>query len=48
MGNHLFNFKMIKLTLIAENTHFFIFLNQNDLQDIKISFEEAHLDAKIH
>ena len=36
------------MTLITENTQFFDILNQVVLKDIKKSFEEAHLDAKIY
>ena len=35
-----------KLTLKIENAHFLTAPNQVVLQDIKKSFEEAHLDAK--
>ena len=37
-----------KLTLKTENAHFLTAPNQVALQDIKKSFEEAHLDAKIY
>ena len=38
----------LKIVLKTENTQFLTALNQVVLQDIKKSFEEAHLVAKIY